>query len=304
MELNPIPSTQDDLTVELKYLEMKYGDRQYIPGMEGFFSRIFGTVFNLYRDIANYFSDLGIQGRELFRQDWVKYGHVYLERIGKNMPSDEQFSGTVSWYSDKHTIDLSLKNIKAMIQLNLNLAKVISNPADVRFTPEQQQVKHALDDHHCDINFEKPGKSKCANRTTFGQMGRIGNQGYGSSCASWLQSANKNLDEYALYFNEILAGGKMKAAIVNAQKESEAIYKKMSQMGDKEKLRASKMADNIRYRLMAYKAINKAGYHYWDNNLLMAVLLPAQNLGRNVGKMDDLTSWILSTKKSKDDGND
>ena len=66
---------------------------------------------------------------------------------------------------------------------------------------------------------------------------------------------------------------------------------------DRQKLELSEQINNMKARMVAYRAILRATIDMWNTTLVAHFILPLQNLGLKAGVKDDLFTWILATKE-------
>lgn len=269
----------------------------HIPGMEGFFSRLWGEVTNFFQGWANWYTDQVHMWEGVYRQDWIKYANLWLTTLKNNMPSDEQFTGTVALRADRGDIIKHTVCLEAVCKLIKNLEKNVLSSEKDPITREMTNVARYLELNSCTVDFKRPSSSKAATRFTYGSLGRLGTMGYGTDCMIWLSNMSKNLAQFTEVYKILTDINYVAKAVQRMEAELETTYGKMEKAGDSQKAILSERVLNIKSRMTGIRALTKASIDFYNTTLLTDVVLPLQNLGRNTGKVDDLTSWILSTNK-------
>jgi hypothetical protein len=267
----------------------------HIPGMEGFFSRVWNEITGWFHSLLNWHNRWLYNFKALYKQDWFKHTNTWFEALRNNMPSDEQFSGTVAFRADKAEINKHIACLTAVCKMIKNLDKVILSPDRDEIPKEMQNVCRYLELNECTVDLKRPSSSKSATRFTYGSMGRLGTMGYGSSCTLWIANMRNNLQQFKMFYDVLTDADQIAKVVRYMENELNAAYGKADKASDREKGDLSQRALIIKARVTALRAILTASVDLFNTTFITDVMWPLSNLGRQVGMGDNLTSWILAT---------
>ena len=305
-ELPPLESGTDQLEMRLgaiciddwRKLQMALESGAYpVAEMEGFFERLWNSFTNMFQGVYNFLKVTVESYIALFKQDWQEYARRYIKWIYDNTPEAEQFSGTICLRGTRQQMEKNKACLTAVVNLIRNIGSELASKENTAMTRNMRNCAQYLEMNGCTVDLARPSKCKAATRFTYGEFGRLGTMGYGSDPTVFLAHMGKNLDVWGDFFKQFTDHNKIASAVEQAEQAIANEMKKMeSTSNPNARAAVGERINNIKTRLTAFRAIMRAGFDLWDTTMMTHIILPVQNLGRNAGMKDDLTSWILATK--------
>lgn len=283
--------------IELNKISQMLAEGKAVPGLEGILSRVWGSVFNLFRGFSNWLTNFFMHVNSIFNQNWIKYTQGYMDRLNANGVTDEQFSGSICPRGEKMQMEKVQACLMTVMALYRNMEKNLLNPVKTDLTPEMYNCIKQLEMNHCKVDLKRPSNSHAATRVTYGSLGRMGTAGFGTSFNVWFANIRKGFNVWCDVFYMFTDPNAIPKAVDSAERQLQAIYTRLEQSPDRERFDMTERINNIKARLKAYKAIHKAAWDLWYTTLKVFYIKPVNYLAINSGKMDSLTSWILTPKE-------
>lgn len=299
MEFNDYAVLRDieESKKELERLCSFSQNMEYIPGMEGFFSRLLGSIANIFTAYRNAFMQYIHLFQAVYDPNWKNIIERSLKYVDEHLPEDEQFTGTVCFRGERSTME---KNKACLIScanlLNRMEANLLSSDKSI-VTREMQNVIQYLEINDCKIDIRRPSASTAGSPKYYGSIGRLGTAGYGSDPSRFLMTMRSALNDYEKLFKIFTDTHRIDAAIQKVEAEIEKKTRAAEKASNAQKIQLGEQINVLKERMIAFRSIIKAAYKMWDVTLGVHILIPLQNLCRNAGMKNDLTSWVLATKK-------
>ena len=276
---------------------VKFSDKDVIPGTESFISRLIGSISNIFQRFSNALHEQIYSWEAILTQNWKQYAERWIDRLNNNLPDTEQFTGTISLRGTKQMMEKNKAAMTAVVNLASHLDRVILSPEKDILPRELRQVISYLEMNHCTIDPARPSQCSAGTRFTYGELGRLGTSGYGSEPSIYVSSMRHGIDDWYRIYTAMTNSQFVDTAVKKMEAEINRLSAAMEKATDAKKLDMAQQINNVRARMVAYRAILRATIDMWNTTLITHFIIPLQNLGRKAGLKDDFISWILATKE-------
>lgn len=268
-----------------------------VPGTEGFFSRVFNTIINRFRVFINSLHQQVYSWEALLTQNWKQYAERYIKQLSDNLPESEAFTGTISLRGTKAMMEKNKAAMISVVNLTRRLDAVILSSEKDTLPREMRNVITYLEMNQCKIDPSRPSESSAGTRFAYGELGRLGTAGYGSEPSLFISAMSRGLNDWYTIFSSLSDTKFMDQAVRRMEAEINKRASMAEKAKDRQKLELSEQINNMKARMVAYRAILRATIDMWNTTLVAHFILPLQNLGLKAGVKDDLFTWILATKE-------